>query len=199
MLFRSMAVEFKESDFQTISEKEWPLDHTSTKGLYPYIKRLGDDIVGIEIGTSCAESTYLLLEKCPNIKKIYTIDPYLQFEDWIGTITQDILDRQLDIAKRNLDCFGDRVEMLRMTSKDALKMFKKESMDFIFVDGDHSYEGTKWDCHNYYPILKEGGFFCSHDYGFLEDVRRAVDDFRKEEKIKAPVNPTLNTAFYWYK
>ena len=76
-----MAVEFKESDFQTISEKEWPLDHTSTKGLYPYIKRLGDDIVGIEIGTSCAESTYLLLEKCPNIKKIYTIDPYLQFEE----------------------------------------------------------------------------------------------------------------------
>jgi len=28
----------------------------------------------------------------------------------------------------------------------------------------------------YYPLLKQGGFFCGHDYSALESVHRAVDD-----------------------
>ena len=109
-----MKKEIKESDFAPISEKEWPLDYTSTRGLYPYIKRLGDDIVGIEIGTSCAESTYLLLEKCPNIKKIYTIDPYAEFDDWIGTISQKVLDWQREIAKMNLERFYTSTQKIEL-------------------------------------------------------------------------------------
>lgn len=198
-----MAVEFKPEDFWTVAEKRekglWPADHTSTKGLWPYIKRLGDNITGVEIGTSCAESTNLLLDKCPNIKKLYTIDPYTQFEDWIGTITQDILDKQMKVAQDNLKEFSKRVEMLRMTSTEAAKKFKPESLDFIFVDGDHSYQGVLDDCKLYYPFLKKGGFFCGHDYGFLPEVKRGVDDFRKELSIKEPLNPTLNTSFFWYK
>jgi len=198
-----MTVEFKPEDFMTVAEKIekglWPVEHTSTKGLWPYLKRTPGELVGIEIGTSCAESTYLLLDKCPNIKKLITIDPYKQFEDWIGTITQENLDKQKEVASNNLKGFGDRVEMWTMTSDKAAKKFKPESMDFIFVDGDHSYEGVKKDCETYYPFLKKGGFFCGHDYGFLPDVKRGIDDFRKENRINAPLNLTLNTAFFWYK
>ena len=198
-----MAVEFKDTDFMTIEEKKpqtgWPLEHTSTKGLWPYLKRTPGELRGIEIGTSCAESTYLLLEKCPNITHLITIDPYQQFEDWIGTITQEILDKQKDIARRNLEGFGDRVERWIMTSDEAAKKFEPESMDFIFVDGDHSYEGVKKDCHVYYPFLKKGGFFCGHDYSFLPEVKKGVDDFRKEAGITAPLNLSVNSAFFWYK
>lgn len=198
---------FTEEDFETVKSKKekgtWPLDYTSTKGLWPYIKRLGDDLVGIEIGTSCAESTYLLLEKCPNIKKLYTVDCYLQFDDWIGTIDQDALDRQRQTAIDNLSGFGDRVEMIRERSLDVSAKIKtitdKEEFDFIFVDGDHSYEGVLADCEAYYPLLKKGGFFCGHDYSFLPDVKRGVDDFRTNNKITAPLNLTLNTSFFWYK
>ena len=195
--------EFQDTDFLTIEEKKpkftWPYEHTSTKGLWPYLKRTPGDLVGIEIGTSCAESTYLLLEKCPNIKKLYTIDAYSPFEDWNGTVTKEVLDRQMDVAKRNLEQFGDRVERLIMNSMDASKKFEPESVDFIFVDGDHTYDGVKKDCQTYYPFLKKGGFFCGHDYGFLPDVKKGVDDFRAESKITAPLNLSLNSAFFWYK
>ncbi|MDV7398787.1 class I SAM-dependent methyltransferase, partial [Arthrospira platensis SPKY1] len=35
---------------------------------------------------------------------------------------------------------------------------------YIFVDGDHSYEGVKKDIINYYPLLASGGLMIFHDY-----------------------------------
>ena len=168
-----------DDDFKTIKElgDKWPYDWVSTKGLAPYIKRLGDNVVGAEIGTCRAESTAYLLERCPNIIKLYTIDPYKAYDDWNGEITQDTVDNFMKIAKKNLKPYGDRVQMIRKTSADAAAMINtivdKAEFDFIFIDGDHSYEATLADCEAYYPFLKKGGFFCGHDYSSIEAVSRA--------------------------
>jgi predicted O-methyltransferase YrrM len=194
-----------DEDFMTIKElgDKWPYDWVSTRGLAPYIKRLGDDIVGLEIGTCRAESTSYLLEKCPNIIKLYTVDPYKAYEDWTGGINQEIIDKFMMIAQENLKPYGDRVQMIRETSSDASKKiskeFKEPKFDFIFVDGDHSYDATLADCEAYYPLLKDGGIFCGHDYSSLESVHKAVDDFRNNNKIKPPINLTTNSSFFWYK
>ena len=195
-----------DEDFMTIKElgDKWPYDWVSTRGLAPYIKRLGDSVVGLEIGTCRAESTAYLLEKCPNIIKLYTIDPYKAYDDWNGEITQETVDRFREIAAKNLTRFGDRVLMIRETSAEAVEKIKvladgKEQFDFIFVDGDHSYDATLADCEAYYPLLKKGGFFCGHDYSNLETVKRAVTDFRNKNNITAPVNLSTNSTFFWYK
>lgn len=197
-----------EEDFMTIEQlgDKWPYDWVSTRGLAPYIKRLDDNVVGLEIGTCRAESTAYLLDKCPNITKLYTVDPYKAYQDWIGEINQEIIDKFMMIAQENVKPFGDRVQMIRETSLDAATKIRtilntedETPFDFIFVDGDHSYEATLADCEAYYPLLKKGGFFCGHDYQSLDTVRRAVDDFRDINKITAPLNLSLNSAFFWYK
>jgi predicted O-methyltransferase YrrM len=194
-----------DDDFRTIAElgDKWPYDWVSVKGLAPYIKRLGENLVGVEIGTCRAESTVFLLDKCPNIIKLYTIDPYKAYEDWNGEITQKVIDKFMMIAQENLKQYGDRVEMIRETSKDAAAKIKtitdKEEFDFIFIDGDHSYDATLADCEAYYPLLKKGGFFCGHDYSSIEAVKNAVNDFRDNNKITAPINLSTNSAFFWYK
>lgn len=194
-----------DEDFMTIKElgDKWPYDWVSVKGLAPYIKRLGENLVGVEIGTCRAESTAFLLEKCPNIIKLYTIDPYKAYNDWNGEINQDVIDKFMKVAKKNLKQYGDRVEMIHETSIDAATKIKsitdKEEFDFIFVDGDHSYDATFADCEAYYPLLKKGGFFCGHDYSSIEAVKNAVNDFRKKHNINAPVNLSTNSAFFWYK
>ena len=194
-----------DEDFMTIEElgDKWPYEWVSTRGLAPYIKRLGDNVVGVEIGTCRAESTSYLLEKCSNIIKLYTIDPYKAYDDWNGEIKQEDIDRFQKVAKKNLKQYGDRVQMIREKSSDAAKKIKTitdtAEFDFIFVDGDHSYEATLADCEAYYPLLKKGGLFCGHDYQTLEEVHRAVDAFRDNNKIKAPINLTTNSAFFWYK
>lgn len=202
-----MAVEFADTDFMTIEElkktNKWPYDWVSTKGLVPYIKRLGENLVGIEIGTCRAESTYDILERCPNVIKLYTVDPYKAYDDWVGEINQNIVDKFMMIAESNLKPFGDRVQMIRETSTDAASKIAsitdKAEFDFIFVDGDHSYDATLADCEAYYPLLKKGGIFCGHDYQSLDSVKGAVDKFRESNKITAPINLTLNSSFFWYK
>jgi hypothetical protein len=190
-----------DEDFMTIKElgEKWPYEWVSTRGLAPYIRRLGDDVVGIEIGTCRAESTAFLLEKCQNIKKIYTVDPYKGYDDWNGEITQETVDKFMKIAKANLKPYGKRFEMIRQESVNAADKFDDESYDFIFVDGDHSYDATLADCIRYYPKLKKGGLFCGHDYSSIEDVKRAVTDFREKNGITAPINLSTNSTFFWYK
>lgn len=192
------------TDLMTIEEKkklgmEFPYPHTSNIGLVKYINRFEGEITGIEIGTSCGESTHNFLASCPNIKKLYTIDPYQEFEDWIGTITQETVDKQREIAQSNLEQFGDRVEMIRSTSKDALERFENMQFDFIFVDGDHSFDGVLLDCRLYYPLLKKKGLFCGHDYGHLAAVTNAINTFRQEQNIPSMIMNVENTAFFWYK
>jgi predicted O-methyltransferase YrrM len=206
----NMAIELTETDFMTVDElksaSKWPIEWTSTKGLVPYIKRQGDNLVGLEIGTCRAESTYDILSRCDNVLKLYTIDPYKAYEDWAGELNQEVIDKFLMIAEENLKSFGERVQMIRETSLDAASKIKTilnsqddTPFDFIFVDGDHSYEATLADCEAYYPLLKKGGIFCGHDYSALESVHRAVDDFREKNKITAPINLTTNSSFFWYK
>lgn len=190
-----------DDDFKTIKElgDAYPQEWISNKGLVPYIKRHGENLKGIEIGTCRGESTYYFLDKCPNIETLYTIDPYKGYQDWNGEITQDDVDKFRTVAEKNLKKFNKKVTMIREESVKAASNFSDEDFDFIFVDGDHSYEATLADCEAYYPKLKKGGIFCGHDYQTLENVKRAVDDFRIKHKITAPINLSLNSAFFWYK
>lgn len=190
-----------DEDFMTIEQlgDKFPQDWISNKGLVPYIKRHGEKLKGIEIGTCRGESTYYFLDKCPNIVLLTTIDPYKGYQDWNGEITQETVERFMDAAQKNLKKFSKRVTMVRQESANAATMFDDESVDFIFVDGDHSYDATLADCEAYYPKLKKGGIFCGHDYQVIEGVKRAVDQFRTKNKITAPINLSLNSAFFWYK
>ena len=77
--------------------------------------------------------------------------------------------------------------------------FDEPHFDFIFVDGDHSYDATFADCVAYYPLLKKGGLFCGHDYSNLPDVNKAVNEFRTVNNITAPINLSSNSTFFWYK
>lgn len=64
----------------------------------------------------------------------------------------------------------DWVTHLKLFSQDARpQLEQKFNQDnnypqFIFVDGDHTYEGVKRDIINYYPLLAPGGIMMFHDY-----------------------------------
>ncbi len=70
------------------------------------------------------------------------------------------------------------VNPIQGNSHQVHENFENESLDFIFVDGDHSYDGAKLDIILWWPKLKPGGFMAGHDYyeyGGHTDVRLAVD------------------------
>jgi len=50
------------------------------------------------------------------------------------------------------------------TSKRIVNLiFDRKPIDFLFIDGDHSYEGVKKDFELYSPLVRKGGIIALHD------------------------------------
>jgi SAM-dependent methyltransferase len=79
------------------------------------------------------------------------------------------------------DIDGGGVVMHRETSAIAGADFPDQFFDWVYIDGNHSYEFVRHDLELYWRKLKPGGYIVCDDYhhaGFWEDgVTRAVDEF----------------------
>lgn len=74
----------------------------------------------------------------------------------------------LDAAKRELEenlaaaGVSDRVDIRIMTSQEFLpKMDRK--LRLLWIDGDHEYEGSSFDMHEYSQFIVDGGIIACHD------------------------------------
>jgi len=102
-------------------------------------------------------------------------------------------------AVERLTTFGDRVIFKYQSSIDfanLLSVTKQEFFDFVFIDGDHSYEGSSADFEAYYPLVKKGGIFAGHDI-VLPGVSKALKDFFKEDFSK--IKQVSNSGWYLIK
>ena len=152
------------------------------------------NLVGAEIGTLDGWHALEIMEALP-IKKLYLIDPYKAYEDYEESVgnprkTQKALNERMRVAKKVLKKYGGKVEFIRMLSEDAAKVIKNNSLDFVYIDGNHQYEFAKKDVKLYYPKVKKGGFLAGHDYTNSQltarenfGVFKAVNELIKKEPI----------------
>ena len=88
----------------------------------------------------------------------------------------------LEIFQRNFSELGftERAEPVVSDSLAAAKQLAerkglKGDVDFIFIDGDHSYDACKADILAWSPFVKRGGVIAFHDFGSRADgVTRAI-------------------------
>ena len=151
----------------------------SGRGLVPFLQKLDGDLIGCEIGVCHGFSTEYFLKNIPTIKTIYAVDHYPSFVDWDGTrLTPERQEETKRRCKERLSKYSG-VQHIYDTSSNFVKTLADESLDFVFVDGDHSYEATLEDIRNYWPKVKKGGLFAGHDIN-LTTVDRAVKEFFKD-------------------
>lgn len=180
----------------------WPLPWTSAVGLVPEIAGLGNDIIGCEIGVSYGINLIYFLDNLPNIKQVIAIDPYSAYDDRIcgGRLeTDEFLEKVYQAFLVNLKGYEHRVKHFRLPSAQAVHEIEDESLDYVFIDGDHNYEFVIEDLKNYYPKVKTGGIFAGHDIQSL-GVQKALSEFIPTldmdiDKLKSCANQT----WYWYK
>lgn len=162
---------------------------------------------GAEIGVWMGNSSQRFIDR--GIAHIYLVDAYsvepykdnseASFEEYIakyskvtGEFTEAGFTRFYDnVYKSVVERFkGDpRVTVCRMTS-DQWFEDNNETLDWIYVDGDHSYEGCLRDLNNSLSKVKKGGMILGDDYGWpgskwnKPGVTQAVNEFCNMNKFK---------------
>ena len=58
-----------------------------------------------------------------------------------------------------------------------------EKFDFIFIDGDHTFEGVSFDFNKFFPNLKKGGIIAFHDYGCHTGVTMLCNSLISNKKL----------------
>jgi predicted O-methyltransferase YrrM len=136
-----------------------------------------DNIVGVEIGVDQGFFSFNLLTMYPEIVKIYGIDPYQKSSNnkGKGFSEEEWNNYYIDTLNR-MKHFGSRFELIRQMSKDAI-YYIPDNMDFIYIDGDHSFDNVLEDIRLYEPKVRVGGILCGHDYPCSKypEVEKAVD------------------------
>ena len=79
---------------------------------------------------------------------------------------------------KNTHGFSSSIVPVRGFSTDVVEQVRKiaPSLDLLFIDGDHSYEGVKADWEAYKDFLKPGSIVLFHDHGWAEGVKRVVSE-----------------------
>ena len=134
------------------------------------------EIVAVEIGVYEGENSEQM-NKHLNIKKLYLIEPYKEYESYAGTYNE--LDKAKKKAhKRNNK--GNEI-WIEQLSQDGIKMVF-EKADFVYIDGNHEYEYIKKDLKLCWKILNKGGIISGHDIQY-DDISKAVLEFANKEKV----------------
>ena len=123
--------------------------------------------IGVEIGVDKADFSFHILSKTP-MTNYYCVDT------WQDNFGSNIYmkktkfdadgDNRYSEATERLAEFGERVSMLRMSSMEAVANFYNHSLDFVYIDGDHSLEGIYEDIKAWTPKVRIGGIVAGHDY-----------------------------------
>ena len=191
------------SPIKTMKEEGyWPVPWTSGMGLVKEIAKLGDNVVGCEIGANVGINIIYFLDNLPNIKKIIAIDPYAVYDDRITggeIVSQEISDKVRESFLVNIESYKDRVEFIHDTSDNSHSKIPDNSLDYIFIDGDHNYDAVLKDMKNYYSKVKDNGIFAGHDIQ-SQGVQQAIRQFAEEYKIDlSTVKVCDHQAWYWIK
>jgi len=160
------------------------------------LKKIDREIIGVEIGIWKAENIKRISEECPNIKKLYGVDPYQPYGNWKRYVDEESLKNAKNQAIINTHNLKN-VELFFKTSLEASKDFEDGSLDFVFIDGNHSFESAYNDIVTWYPKVKTGGLFSGDDF-IIDGVNDALYKFKRENNMLHKIH-IEEDIWYWYK
>lgn len=158
------------------------------------------DSKGIEIGVFKGLNAGQILQQRPQTKLIL-VDPYglvPASEDYRRTndpkarIPIARFNNIYNEATERLRVYGDRAMFIRIAAEAVAGHIQERSLDYGFIDGDHSRSGCAKDLDVVTPLIKEGGWIGGHDYNQKKfpGVVAAVDAKFGKGKVETGLDST---------
>jgi hypothetical protein len=140
---------------------------------------------GAEIGVEAGLYSECLFKYNPGLH-LYLVDPWewLPHRYWVP---RHRVDRFMREVAGRLE--GLNYTIIRKFSADAVKDFPDNSLDFVYIDGDHRYEATKHDIVEWTKKVRPGGLLSGHDFinrkgESTHNVVKAVLEYVQEAGIQ---------------
>lgn len=170
------------------------------------LRRAGPGARGVEVGVFRGALSQKLLDG--GVVRLFMVDNWLpageQPEhykatgDWhasrpIDGVASDER-KAREVARRS----NGRAVVMKMPSVEAARQINDGSMDFVFLDADHSCEGVRADIEAWLPKVRKGGWIGGHDYASdhpdydFTGVKRAVDE-------AFPEGVELDSNYTWFR
>lgn len=151
--------------------------------------------IGVEIGVASGCFTKQILATWKSLGELYCIDLWAhQSENYYDScnLSDNVQkDRYQQFLK---DFSGLKIQVIKDWSHMAVNKFEDNSIDFLYLDANHSYAPCLQDINLWYPKVKIGGVLSGHDYYNGDDkgagVKKAVDEFALKNNIT--IFKTLN-------
>ena len=149
-----------------------------------YIKQF---TVGVEIGVWKGDFSRVILEHVRPMK-LHLIDPWTVPEEkkWVRVSEYE---KVPDVLREEFSAIiNQRLFIHKGYSQDVVHEFRDKYFDWVYVDGDHFYEGASSDLRLYTPKLKDDGIIICDDYSnrgpWGDGVVRAVDEAVSEGRLR---------------
>lgn len=136
-----------------------------------------------EIGVAYGLHATHILSSFPDIRYV-GIDPYLPGYDPSDVFERDVAkgyqtepDQAFeslftDVEELLTKNFPGRATILREPSEMAHTKIGDDSLDLVFVDGNHTFEAVQSDIRNWFPKIRSGGLLIGDDWSW-ESVKKA--------------------------
>jgi len=169
-------------DLNQKSPIKLPIDRL--RGLTSLFRELGFK-VGAEIGVDRGRYSKWICMKNKGVK-LFLIDPYIAYPEYVekhDSKDQISFDENYEKAIQRLGNFN--CEFIKKTSMEAVKDFLDNSLDFVFIDGNHTFEYVVNDIAEWSKKVKPGGIVSGHDFVRSVELKKIwIPVANEEERIK---------------
>lgn len=147
------------------------------KELAEYFHQLGFK-KGVEMGVFDGRYSEVLLQNNPNLE-LWSVDCWQVYDGYKDHRFQRSVDRAYARAVERLKPYNCHI--VKKFGMDALADFEDESLDFVYLDGNHQYKAISQDLPAWAKKVRIGGIVSGHDYYVTKSnkagVIHAVDEY----------------------
>ena len=119
-----------------------------------------------EIGVWKGDFAKVILSNFSNLTKYYMIDPWSHLADWNKPFNVDdqTFEDVYAEALLNTDFAANRRVVLRGRTSAVIDEIPDQSVDFAYIDGDHTLRGITMDLIQVLPKIKDDGLIGGDDF-----------------------------------
>lgn len=120
----------------------------------------------VEIGVYRGEFSEKILRSCDGIKKYYLLDPWRNLANWDkpANVDDSTFKGYFDEAMRATEFAIEKRVVLRGKTTEIIDKIPDNSLDFSYIDGDHTLRGITIDLIKVFPKVRNGGYIGGDDF-----------------------------------